>query len=95
MSVRVDGPAMEKTAELIDSNADEFAKLYKEIQDKVEKELDADFTQDGKAWTGNKAQQYKNNFKKVDPDFAIAEKNIRNKSTDLKGHAQTWTAFEA
>ena len=95
MSVRVDGPAMEKTAGLIGDNADEFAKLYKEIQDKVDKELDADFGKDGLAWTRNKAQQYKDNFKKVDPDFAIAEKNIRNKAEDLKGQTQTWTTFEA
>lgn len=95
MSVRVDGPGMEKTASSIDDNMDEFKTLYEEIITRVNNDLDADFTQDGKAWTGNKAKQFKDNFKKVDPDFKVAETNIRNKATDLRGHAQTWTNFEA
>lgn len=95
MSVRVNGPELLKTVEKTRDNRDEFEKLYEEIYTKIEEELDADFTQDGKAWTGVKADQFKKNFKAVKPDFEAAKTNIGTAATNLEGHVQTWTNFDA
>jgi len=95
MSVRVNGPELLKTVEKTRDNRDEFEKLYEEIYTKIEEELDGDFTQDGKAWTGRKAEQFKKNFNAVKPDFEAAKTNIGNAAAKLEGEVQTWTNFDA
>ena len=95
MGVKINGPELEKTATRIDDNADEFEKLCEEIVTQVEKELTEDFSIDGLTWAGNKAGVFKKNVAKLRPDLALAKKNLTNKSADLRGHVNTWTAFEA
>ena len=93
--VSINGPELAKTAQKTRDNKDEFEKLYEEIYKLVEDEIDEDFGKDGKAWTGSKAGQFKQNFKNLKEDFTKLRDAIGTEATDLDTHVETWTKFDA
>ncbi|MBP5678548.1 MAG: hypothetical protein J6X28_01810 [Bacilli bacterium] len=93
--VSVNGPELLNTVSKTRENKDEFEKLYEEIYALVEKELDVDFSQEGKAWTGVKAGQFKTNFNNIKGDFILARDTIEKEATHLEDEVKTWTAFDA
>ncbi len=93
--VMINGPELNKTAEKTRENAETFKEKYTAIMNEVKDKIVGDFTQDGKAWTGVKAQQFVDNVQATEADFIAAYNNIKKAADTLDSHVQVWTNFDA
>lgn len=91
--VSQDSAAMKKVAEDLTREADEYKGLCDQLFTLVGQGLGA--TDDGqKAWFGPNSAAFLANFKKKEPDFENAHKNIVSLAKNLHEQAEAWANFE-